>query len=152
MLNENISFEDRVFKLSSGEKVDPAILEQEIRNICHYVKYVGVTGNGEDQPVALIFPNKSLLDHPDYKLTPEEGCFCPRSLNELGKCLTGCLKLVNNQSANKLKSAAIINKEEETFASTEQMMEKYKALLQKMYSDNVPASEDIYLVKLERNK
>lgn len=153
-MNDKISFEDRVFKLSTGEKVDPSVLENKIENVCHYVKYVTVEGSGEDQPVALIFPNKKLLDQPDYEITPEGGCFCPRSLNELGKCLTGCLQLVNNQSDQKMKSAAIINSDisETSGVSHDELIKKYRTLLQKMHAGNVPSDEEVYIVKLNTGK
>lgn len=145
----NSPFEDRVFSLSSGEKVDPAILEKQIEKVCHYVKYVAVTRSGES-PVALIFPNRNLLSHPDFKVSPEEGCFCPRSLNELGKCLTGCLQKVNRRSPQKLKSAAIINSDNEVHYSVKRIIEKYRGLLNNMYAGDVHESDDIYVVKLDK--
>src|SRR3989344_5515368 len=66
-----ISRKDRIFKLSNGEKVIPTDLEKAIELKCHYVQYAVVTGSGEEHPVALIFPNKKLLEHPDYELSPE---------------------------------------------------------------------------------
>ncbi|MBK9283004.1 MAG: AMP-binding protein [Sphingobacteriaceae bacterium] len=97
-----ISRKDRIFKLSNGEKVIPSDLEKAIELKCHYVQYAIVAGSGEEHPVALIFPNKKLLNKPDYQLSPEEGCFCPRSLNELGRCLTGCLAKANDSIGQKI--------------------------------------------------
>jgi len=159
-----ISRKDRIFKLSNGEKVIPTDLEKAIELKCHYVQYAVVSGSGEEHPVALIFPNKRLLEKPDYELSPEDGCFCPRSLNELGKCLTGCLHQANEsigQKFAKVKSAAIILDELSLDNNTltpsmkvapKNVVEKYKAHLFNMYGDNVPVEEEVYIIDLEPNK
>ncbi|MBI3136912.1 MAG: AMP-binding protein [Bacteroidetes bacterium] len=156
-----ISRKDRIFKLSNGEKVIPTDLEKQIELKCHYVQYAIVSGSGEDHPVALIFPNKKLLETPDYELTPEEGCFCPRNLNELGRCLTGCLHIANDsigQKFSKVKSAAIIMDElsldHKTLTPSMKMapknvLEKYKAHLLNLYGENVPVEEEVYVIHLE---
>ena len=159
-----ISRKDRIFKLSNGEKVIPTDLEKAIELKCHYVQYAVVAGSGEEHPVALIFPNKKLLQNPDYELSPEEGCFCPRSLNELGRCLTGCLHLANNslgQKFAKVKSAAIILDELSLDSNTltpsmkmapKNVVEKYKAHLQNLYGNNVPVEEEVYIIELDPQK
>ena len=156
-----ISRKDRIFKLSNGEKVIPTDLEKAIELKCHYVQYAVVSGSGEEYPVALIFPNKKLMQNPDYALTPEEGCFCPRSLNELGRCLTGCLHLANDslgQKFAKVKSAAIILDELSLDNNTltpsmkmapKNVVEKYKAHLLNMYGSNVPVEEEVYIIELD---
>lgn len=156
-----ISRKDRIFKLSNGEKVIPTDLEKAIELKCHYVQYAVVSGSGEEYPVALIFPNKSLLEKPDYELSPEEGCFCPRSLNELGKCLTGCLAVANEsigQKFAKVKSAAIILDELSLETNTltpsmkvapKNVVERYKTHLLNMYGENVPVDEEVYVIRLE---
>lgn len=168
-INENgiqlVSRKDRIFKLSNGEKVIPTDLEKIIELKCHYVQYVIVSGRGEDQPVALIFPNKNLLVNPDYELTPDEGCFCPRNLNELGKCLQGCLHDVNadiKRKFSKLKSVALVDDElsldDMTLTPSMKMapnnvLEKYKSHLSNMYGKNVPINEEVYVVELDaKNK
>lgn len=155
-----ISRKDRIFKLSNGEKVIPTDLEKAIETKCHYVQYAVVSGSGEDHPVALIFPNKKLLENPDYELTPEEGCFCPRSLNELGRCLTGCLEDANSsigQKFSKIKSAAVIlddlSVDNHTLTPSMKMapknvIEKYKAHLKNLYGDQVPVDEEVYIIEL----
>ena len=157
-----ISRKDRIFKLSNGEKVIPTDLERAIELKCHYVQYAVVSGSGEEHPVALIFPNKRLLENPDYELSPEEGCFCPRSLNELGRCLTGCMHMANNtigQKFAKVKSAAIImdelSLENMTLTPSMKMapknvVEKYKAHLQNLYGENVPVEEEVYVIELDK--
>ncbi len=159
-----ISRKDRIFKLSNGEKVIPTDLEKAIELKCHYVQYAVVSGSGEEHPVALIFPNKKLIEKPDYQLSPEEGCFCPRSLNELGKCLTGCLAMANEsigQKFAKVKSAAIILDELSLDNNTltpsmkvapKNVVERYKKHLLNMYGENVPVEEEVYIIELEPNK
>lgn len=159
-----ISRKDRIFKLSNGEKVIPTDLEKAIELKCHYVQYAVVSGSGEEHPVALIFPNKKLLERPDYELSPEEGCFCPRSLNELGRCLTGCLHLANEsigQKFAKVKSAAIILDELSLDNNTltpsmkvapKNVVERYKKHLLNLFGENVPVEEEVYIIELEPNK
>lgn len=159
-----ISRKDRIFKLSNGEKVIPSDLEKAIELKCHYVQYAIVAGSGQEHPVALIFPNKKLLDKPDYQLSPEEGCFCPRSLNELGKCLTGCLAIANEsigQKFAKIKSAAIILDELSLDTNTltpsmkvapKNVVEKYRDHLHNLYGNNVPVEEEVYIVELDTHK
>jgi long-subunit acyl-CoA synthetase (AMP-forming) len=159
-----ISRKDRIFKLSNGEKVIPTDLEKAIELKCHYVQYAVVTGSGEEYPVALIFPNKRLLEKPDYQLSPEEGCFCPRSLNELGRCLTGCLAMANDsigQKFAKVKSAAIIldelNLDNRTLTPSmklapKNVLERYKAHLKNLYGDQVPVEEEVYIIELDPQK
>lgn len=156
-----IARKDRIFKLSNGEKVIPTDLEKAIEKKCHYVQYCVVAGSGNEYPVALIFPNKKLLEHPDYELSPEEGCFCPRNLNELGKCLTGCLKMANDsikQKFAKVKSAAIVldelNLDDKTLTPSlkvapKNVIEKYKNHLRNLYGENVPVEEEVYVIKLD---
>ncbi len=159
-----ISRKDRIFKLSNGEKVIPTDLEKAIELKCHYVQYAVVSGSGEEHPVALIFPNKKLLEKPDYELSPEEGCFCPRSLNELGRCLTGCLHLANEsigQKFAKVKSAAIIldelSLENNTLTPSmkvapKNVVERYRNHLLNLYGTNVPVEEEVYIIELNAAK
>jgi len=156
-----ISRKDRIFKLSNGEKVVPTDLEKVIELKCHYVQHVIISGSGEDHPVALIFPNKKMLEKPDYQMSPEEGCFVPRSLNELGRCLQGCLHDANcdiKQKFSKIKSAAIINSELSLDDNTltpsmkvapKNVLERYKAHLVNMYGEDVPTEEEVYVVELD---
>lgn len=158
-----ISRKDRIFKLSNGEKVIPKDMEKLIELNCHYVSYAIVSGSGKDYPVALIFPNKRLLDHPNYEITPEEGCFSPRSLDELGRCLKGCLNDANcaiGQKFSKIQSAAVINSElsleDKTLTPSmkvapKNVVEKYKNHLKNLYGENVPLDEEVYVVKLDPN-
>jgi long-subunit acyl-CoA synthetase (AMP-forming) len=156
---------DRIFKLSNGEKVVPTDLEKVIKLKCHYVQHVIISGSGEDYPVALIFPNNRMLKEPDYPISVVEGCFYPKSLDEFGKCLPGCLEAANRdikQKFSKIKSAAVIDSElsleDRTLTPSmkvapKNVLEKYKNHLANMYGENVPTEEEVYIVELDdKNK
>ena len=157
-----ISRKDRIFKLSNGEKVIPTDLERLIRVKCHYVAYAIVTGNGQDHPVALIFPNKNLLENPDHAIATSENCFCPKNINELGRCLTNCLHDANcaiEQKFAKVKSAVIIDDvlslDNNTLTPSmkvapNNVIEKYKSYLENLYGDNVPVEEEAYVIELNK--
>ena len=158
-----ISRKDRIFKLSNGEKVIPSDLEKQIELHCHYVQYSLVVGSGEQYPVALIFPNKKMLLTPNYEISPDEGCFCPRNINEMGRCLSGCLQMANNnigQKFSKVRRAVIINDELSLDNNTltpsmkmapKNVIEKYKQQLEDLYGEIVPEEEEIYVIKLDNN-
>src|ERR1017187_5513290 len=136
----------KVFKLSTGEEIGSSELGKLISDTCHYIKYVVVKEDDKQNAVALVFPNKEMLNHPDYELSPEEGCFCPRSLDELGRCLSGCLKKVKTMSAEEnahLKSAALVKTDIDHFSgvksSSQAIIEKYKDMLLEKYGSNVPS-------------
>jgi long-subunit acyl-CoA synthetase (AMP-forming) len=70
-------------------------MQVAIEGKCHYLSSSLIIGAGGDHPVAILFPDKTFLTKPDYKISPMEGCFCPRDIHELGKCLNGCLNDAN---------------------------------------------------------
>lgn len=156
-----LSRKDRIFKLTNGEKVIPTEMEALIQTKCHYVTYAMVIGGGKEYPVALLFPNKKAFQHPNYELSPEEGCFCPRSLNELGKCLHGCLHDANcglNQKFSKVKYAMIIDDELNIDKNTitpsmkiapNKVMEAYKAHIENLYGAKNKLTEEVYIIKLD---
>ena len=156
-----ITRKDRIFKLSNGEKVIPTDMEKLIQNKCHYISFALVSGAGEQFPVALLFPNKKLLSNPDYSLSPMEGCFCPRNLEELGKCLQGCLHDANcgiGQKFSKIKAAAVIDAELTVENNTltpsmkmspNKVMQAYKVHLNNLYGTDYPVGEDVYMIRLD---
>lgn len=152
-MKEEKPFEGTAFKLSNGEKINSSELEKLISDTCHYIEYVVISK--DEKPVVFIFPKDKLLQSPDYKLSPEEGCFCPRSLHELGKCLTGCLKLVNKQMmpSSKIDVAALINTEQLSVAGStidfKNSIDKYKAILKENYGTMVPYADEIYVIKIQ---
>jgi long-chain acyl-CoA synthetase len=155
-----LSRKDRIFKLSNGEKVIPSEVELMIHEKCHYISYVLVEGNGREYPVALLFPNKKLLHHPDYSNSPMQGCFCPRSLDELRKCLTGCLNDANTgikQKFSKIRYASIINGELTVEDGTltpslkiapRNVLGMYKDHLENLYGGEYDGRDEVYVVEL----
>ncbi len=153
-----ISRKDRIFKLSNGEKVIPTEMEALIQNKCHYISFALVEGGGKEYPVALIFPNKKLLDSPDFEISPFEGCFCPRNLEELGRCLQGCLKQANlgaGQKFAKIRAAAVVDDELSIEKSTltpsmklapKNVMKVYKAHLENLYGAHNEVKEEVYVI------
>jgi long-subunit acyl-CoA synthetase (AMP-forming) len=156
-----ITRKDRIFKLSNGEKVVPTELEALIQKKCHYVSYALVEGSGKEYPVALLFPNYGLLGHSDPNNPLIEGCVCPRSLEELSKCLHGCLNDANcgiGQEFAKIKSAVLIDDElsldKQTLTPSMKVVPKrvlnvYKAHLENLYDENEPVKEKVYIIKLD---
>lgn len=159
-----IARKDRIFKLSNGEKVIPTDIEKLIEKKCHYISFAVVAGGGEEYPVALLFPNREMLHNPNYDLSPMEGCFCPRSLDELGKCLHGCLHDANcgiGQKFAKVKSATIVDDslsiENNTLTPSmkvapNNVVKAYKAQIENMYNDRKQMGEDIYVINLENKQ
>lgn len=75
---------------------------------CNCIKSLTVNDAGK----AVITPDYTLLSTPSYSVTPLEGCFCPRTVDELKKCLSGCLQEIMNKqnfNANTIKSVFILN-------------------------------------------
>jgi long-chain acyl-CoA synthetase len=155
-----ITRKDRIFKLSNGEKVVPSDLEKLIELKCHYISFAMVCGSGEEYPVAILFPNKKLLERPDYVTSPLEGCYCPRSLTELGKCLRGCLHDANcgiGQKFAKISSAMIIDDElslekgtltPSMKAAPNKIMNAYRAHLENLYGAINPLDNEVYIIRL----
>lgn len=156
-----VSRKDRIFKLSNGEKVIPSEMEGIIQNKCHYITFAMVVGGGREYPVALLFPNKKNLDHPNYELSPEDGCFCPRTLDELGKCLHGCLHEANcglGQKFAKVKYAMVIDDELSIDKNTltpsmkpamKNVLEAYKAHIDNLYGAENEVGQEVYIIKLD---
>lgn len=155
-----ISRRDRIFKLTNGEKVIPTEMEEIIHMKCHYVMHAMVVGGGTEYPAAVIFPNKRLFCNPDYRKSPEDGCFCPRTLDELGKCLQGCLRDANclvNQKFSRIRYAMIIDDELSIEKSTltpslkispGKVQEVYKAHIENLYGEDHDLKEEVFIVKL----
>ena len=159
-----ISRKDRIFKLSNGEKVVPSDLERLIEMKCHYISFAMVVGSGQEYPVAILFPNKKLLNNPDYAMSPEEGCFCPRSLAGLQKCLHGCLHDANcgiGQKFAQIRAAMIIDDELSLEKGTltpsmkvapKNVVNTYKAHLTNLYGEDNAVEEEIYIIRLDQLK
>jgi long-subunit acyl-CoA synthetase (AMP-forming) len=149
----------KILTLSNGDSVDIELLEKETKRICHYVQYVAFALKDEKKLVAMIFPSRKLLSNPDYEKTPEEGCFCPRNLNELGKCLSGCMHTLNLTllpGYAKINSAVIINDqlsvEDETLTPTlcivpDKITKKYKDHLYNLFGHKIIVKEEAFNMK-----
>lgn len=159
-----IARKDRIFKLSNGEKVIPTEMESIIHNKCHYITFAMVVGGGQEYPVALLFPNKKNLDHPNYELAPEEGCFCPRSIGELGKCLHGCLQEANlslKQKFAKIRYAMVVDDELSLEKNTltpsmkpamKNVMDAYKGHIENLYGGKNQVGQDVYIIRLDQQQ
>ncbi|CAN5197814.1 AMP-binding protein [soil metagenome] len=155
------SRKDRIFKLVNGEKVVPSDVEMVLQTKCHYISYAMVVGNGQEYPVALIFPNKNMFSHPEFLISPEEGCFCPRSIEELGKCLRGCLGQANclvSEKFSRIKAAMIIDDELSIEKNTltpsmklapNKVFTTYKAHVENLYGGENGLDEEVYVVRLD---
>lgn len=142
--------------LPDGRQIDIDLMDEELRKTCHYVKYVTFYLKDEKNVVAVIFPDEDLLKKPDYLKTPEEGCFCPRNLKELGKCLCGCTCTVNLQLPfgyaridNALIIQARLTVEDGTLTPEgipvpEQILKKYGNHLLNLYGTEIPVKEDVF--------
>ena len=148
-------------KLPNGLLVDRELLVNEIKKICHYVHFVVLAVKDEQTLVAMIFPNRSLFTKPDYVKSPEEGCFCPRNLPELGKCLTGCMHSLNHKllpGYAKVNAAVIVNSElsfnDGTLTADLKpvvniVTEKYGNHMRNLFGEQLPVKDDVFNMILE---
>lgn len=157
-----ITRKDRIFKLSNGEKVIPTEIESVIQSKCHFIAFALVEGRGEDYPVALLFPNRKLLERSHSEILDFKGCVCPRSLQELSQCLHNCLENVNDnipQDFVRVKSAMLIDDELSIENRTltpsmkvvpSRVAEVYRACLEKLYGKGAPVKEQVYIIRLNQ--
>ena len=143
-------------ELANGNLVMTDLLVHEIGKICHYVHHVVLALKDSEFLVAMIFPNAALFTRPDYALSPEEGCFCPRNLNELGKCLSGCISTVNGKiqpGFAKVNAAIIINaelSERNGTLSADQVpvagkiIERFESNLRNLFGEQMEEVEEAY--------
>lgn len=153
-METNYSFHNKIFRLSTGEVVLPDVIESLIEKTCHYVKYAMLRQNDKNESVVFIFPKKNQYEHPDYVLTANDGCFCPRSLHELGKCMTGCLKLVNKSlegESNSINQAILINaksdSESKSNLSYKEILNTYRSQLSKTKDSAFSDEDEVYYIK-----
>lgn len=109
-----VSRKERMFKLNNGEKVFPSELEDDVKNLCCYVKYSYVFGSGQTHPFMLVFPNKDFLSSDAHTVTTRRACSHPRHLNALSNCLGKCVRDVNNLRKigfKNIKEALIIDRD-----------------------------------------
>lgn len=87
---------DRMFKLSNGEKVFPAVIEERLRATCGYLKHAYVFGKGQRQPLALLFPNREMFQ---VRSPATDACGFPGQEAALASCLGRCIRRINDQAA-----------------------------------------------------
>ncbi len=156
-----VPVENMEMTLPNGLLVDRDLLEHEIKKICHYVHHVVFVVKDNLLLAAMIFPNRSLFSKPDYKLSPEEGCFCPRSIPELGKCLAGCMNSLNHKLISgyaKVNAAVIVNSELSVIDGTlttdlkpvvNTVAEKYRNHIRNLFGELLPVQEEDFKMILE---
>ncbi len=151
-------FKENVYPLADGRIADVTLLNAELAKICHYVKYASFFLKDDKRVIAVIFPDHTTLEKPDYVKTPEDGCFCPRNLKELGKCLCGCTATVNLHlpfGYARIEKALIImstlSQEDGTLTAEgipnpEQILKKYENHLQNLYGKSLPVTEEVFVM------
>ena len=145
---------DRIVRLLNGDIVDPEEFNNIMKLNCHYIQYIVVAGNDKYYPLALIFPDSKLFSDPDYVVTPLEGCFCPRTTDEIGRCLTGCMRLVNAEmdyKPDQIQRGVIINdeslfKDGKPIVSDEEIVAKYADLIDDIYKGKKLLINDTYYI------
>ncbi len=159
-----ISRKDRIFKLSNAEKVFAAELENIITGKCAYLSYAFVTGNGRDYPVALLFPNRTMLERlPDAsKVAP--GCKTPCSLEDFSECLPKCIAELNRSIVEKyqrIRKVMLIDHElsiengeltPSLKLSPGTVANVFKAHIESLYDPadiRPPDKEEVYIIKVE---
>lgn len=159
-----VTRKDRIFKLLNGEKVIPTDLEKVIEKKCFYISHAVVTGGGKEYPVALLFPNKKLFENPDHDATSPSACFNPRDINELSRCLRGCLHEANcdiKQKFSKVKAALLIDDELGIEKGTltpslkvapNNVIKAYKIHLENLYGADISVDEDYCIIELDNKK
>lgn len=97
-----------------SEVVNENLISRDIKMMiegkCHYLSSSIIVGADSDYPVAIVFPNNQMKE-PQYQISPLDGCFCPKDMNELNKCLTGCLNDANcaiGEKFSKMKAFLIV--------------------------------------------
>ena len=157
-----ITRKDRIFKLLNAEKIVPTKIEENITSKCHYISYAYVAGSGKKYPVALLFPNKNLFNKKldDFNMDFSQ-CKCPKSIEDLSKCLQHCLNEVNskiNQKFSRINSVMLINGELSVENKTltpslklapNNVKEVYKAYIEKLYDSDVEIQEQVYIIPLD---
>lgn len=156
-----ITRKDRIFKLMNAEKIVPTKIEGNIIKKCHYISYAFIAGSGKKYPVALLFPNRNLLNKKLNGFDMEfEKCKCPKSLEDLSKCLKNCLNEVNSgikQKFSRVNTAMLIDSdlsiENKTLTPSMKLAPNnvnnvYKAYIEKLYDPKINISEQVYIIPL----
>ncbi len=156
-----ISRKDRIFKLSTAEKVIPAEIETLIAADCAYLAQAYVAGSGKDHPVALLFPNQAMFEMIPDESRLKAGCRRPGNLQNLAHCLTTCLNNLNMSMTvkyNRLQAAMLIDHDLsiENNELTPSMKvapnvvgRVFKANIESLYGNANPQPDKVYIINLE---
>jgi 2-dehydropantoate 2-reductase len=109
-----VSRKDRMFKLSNGEKVFPAQLEEAVKTKCKFVKHAYVWGRGDTQPLLMVVPNVELFSAEPGVQFGDEVCSHPRCARDLSACLGSCLNQLNERAPSgfeRFKRAILVMRE-----------------------------------------
>jgi long-subunit acyl-CoA synthetase (AMP-forming) len=109
-----VSRKDRVFKLSNGEKIYPARIEEYLYNRCKFIKHAYVFGAGRSNPCLLVFPNNDLFDADRNADLDGSGCHYPNCTEGLSECLCQCIDEVQSKhgiAVEQLDTAIIVDRE-----------------------------------------
>ncbi len=159
-----ITRKDRIFKLLNAEKIVPTKIEENITKKCHFISYAYVAGNGKKYPVAILFPNRNLFNKKLESVDLEfEECSCPKSVEELSKCLQNCLNDVNcgiKQKFSRINAAMLIDDilsvDTKTLTPSlklapNNVKDVYKAHIEKLYSPDINVKEHVYIISLNNS-
>lgn len=157
-----ISRKERMFKLSNGEKLFPANIEENVCRRCKFVKYAYVFGSGQKNPFMLIFPNSELMAANVRNKLDDPGCVFPGSCESLSSCLSSCVEEINTYQLTgfeRIGKALVIQRElslEENELTPSfkliprRIEEKYKPYIDVMQAEdyeNLPS--DAYVIELD---
>lgn len=156
-----ITRKDRIFKLLNAEKVIPTRIEGSILKKCPYISYALVEGKGRSYPVALLFPNRRLLDKTNNVNGDFPECNCPEDITGLSGCISNCLKELNYSMSQKfswIKAAMLVDDElsieNKTLTPSLKLApnnarEFYKSHIEKLYGEDVKVVGNVYILPLD---
>jgi long-subunit acyl-CoA synthetase (AMP-forming) len=157
-----ISRKDRIFKLSNAEKVVPTEIENLVTSDCAYLAHAYVAGSGQDHPVALLFPNKSMFSQLPDESRLKTDCQHPRTQADLARCLRTCLRRLNaimSPGYYRLDSVMLVDRElsienEELTPSMKLapnvVGKVFKAHISALYGDpREQFEEKVYVIRLQ---
>ncbi len=157
-----ISRKERMFKLSNGEKLFPAQIEENVCRRCKFVKYAYVFGSGQKHPFMLVFPNSELMAATVRNQRDDPACAFPSSCASLSNCLSNCVDEINTYQLSgfeRIGRALVIQRElslEENELTPSfkliprRIEEKYKQYIEAMQQqayDDLP--DDAFILELE---
>ncbi len=161
-----ISRKERMFKLSNGEKVFPAQIEERIHVRCQFVKYAYVFGSGQRTPHLLVFPNRQAFEGcAGGRRCGDDGCARPQDSEQLARCLSNCMLEINARQAagfESIRRALVVGRE--LSIDDNELTPSFKLIprrIEERYADCIEAMEqgcyerlpaDVFVLDLEVRK